>query len=54
MPAERACATCGKTAPSTDAEHTLTMSYGWRARRIQSATGGTSLEWRCGPLLRSS
>ena len=47
MSGTRTCSGCGKVAPTTNGEHTLTSSYGWRVRRVEAPDGNTALEWRC-------
>ena len=47
MVGQRTCTGCGKAAPTTNGEHTLTTGHGWRVRRAQSPDGCSVLEWRC-------
>ena len=47
MHGRQTCIECKQLSPETRGEQTLTTSFGWRLRRVQSATGDPIVEWRC-------
>ncbi|HEY2514839.1 MAG TPA: hypothetical protein VGI39_28430 [Polyangiaceae bacterium] len=49
MSGRKECVACGKVAPETHGDDTLTTTHGWRVRRGAPSGRGNLLEWRCPP-----